>query len=38
MLKTHPAAFPDVLTTSSETARGVAELRAAIVRLMDEKK
>jgi GTP-binding protein len=37
-LKTHPAAFPDVLMTSSETGAGMPELRAAIVRLMDEKK
>ena len=37
-LKPHPAAFPDVLMTSSETGAGMPELRAAIVRLMDEKK
>src|SRR6201995_5256225 len=30
-LATRPAAFPDVLATSSETASGIAELRAAIV-------
>jgi GTP-binding protein len=38
VLKSHPAAFPDVLMTSSETGAGLGELRAAIVRLMDEKK
>lgn len=37
-LKSHPAAFPDVLMTSSESGAGMPELRAAIVRLMDEKK
>ena len=38
VLKPHSAAFPDVLTTSSESGDGLPELRAAIVRLMDEKK
>jgi GTP-binding protein len=32
-----PAAFPDVLATSSETGAGLPELRAAIARLMKEK-
>ncbi len=36
-LSTHPAAFPDVLATSSETAAGIAELRAAMVRLLGER-
>jgi GTP-binding protein len=36
-LSTHPAAFPDVLATSSETATGIPELRAAIVRLLGER-
>jgi len=36
-LATHPAAFPDVLATSSETGAGMAELRAAIVRLLGER-
>ena len=36
-LSKHPAAFPDVLATSSETATGIPELRAAIVRLLGER-
>jgi GTP-binding protein len=36
-LSTHPAAFPEVLATSSETATGIPELRAAIVRLLGER-
>ena len=36
-LATHPAAFPDVLATSSETGAGMAELRAAMVRLLKER-
>ena len=36
-LSKHPAAFPDVLVTSSETATGIPELRAAIVRLLGER-
>src|SRR5277367_4007613 len=36
-LSKHPAAFPDVLATSSETAAGIAELRAAMVRLLGER-
>ena len=32
-----PAAFPDVLATSSETGAGVADLRAAIARLLRER-
>jgi GTP-binding protein len=35
-LSKHPAAFPDVLTTSSQTGAGIAELRAAIARLLGE--
>jgi GTP-binding protein len=35
-LAKHPAAFPDVLATSSQTAAGIAELRAAMVRLLGE--
>ena len=30
----HPAAFPEVLTTSSETGDGLANLRATITRLL----
>jgi GTP-binding protein len=36
-LAKHPAAFPDVLATSSETSAGIAELRAAMVRLLGER-
>jgi GTP-binding protein len=36
-LSTHPAAFPDVLATSSETSTGIPELRAAMVRLLGER-
>ena len=36
-LKKHPAAFPDVLATSSRTGDGMPELRAAIVRLCAER-
>lgn len=35
-LQNHPAAFPEILVTSSETGRGVPELRAAIARLLAE--
>ncbi|MCX7312730.1 MAG: ribosome biogenesis GTP-binding protein YihA/YsxC [Alphaproteobacteria bacterium] len=37
MLKKRPAAFPSVLTTSSRSGNGVAELRAAIARLKAER-
>jgi GTP-binding protein len=36
-LSKHPAAFPDVLATSSQTAAGIPELRAAMVRLLGER-
>jgi GTP-binding protein len=36
-LAKHPAAFPDVLVTSSRTGAGMPELRAAIVRLLAER-
>jgi GTP-binding protein len=36
-LAKHPAAFPHVLATSSQTAAGIAELRAAMVRLLRER-
>src|ERR1700728_2794794 len=36
-LSTHPAAFPDVIATSSETAAGIPQLRAAVVRLLGER-
>jgi len=37
-LATHPAAFPEVIATSSETSAGIPELRAAMVRLLDERR
>ncbi|MDR3466659.1 MAG: ribosome biogenesis GTP-binding protein YihA/YsxC [Xanthobacteraceae bacterium] len=37
-LATHPAAFPEILTTSSRTGDGMAELRAAIMRLLKERR
>ncbi|HET7887160.1 MAG TPA: ribosome biogenesis GTP-binding protein YihA/YsxC [Bradyrhizobium sp.] len=37
-LATHPAAFPDVIATSSQTSAGIAELRAAMVRLLEERR
>jgi GTP-binding protein len=36
-LAKHPAAFPDVLATSSRSGNGMPELRAAIVRLIEER-
>jgi GTP-binding protein len=36
LLARHPAAFPDVLATSSRTGAGVPDLRAAIARLIAE--
>jgi GTP-binding protein len=36
-LAKHPAAFPQVLATSSRSGLGIAELRAAIVRLLEER-
>src|SRR5438309_8069495 len=36
-LAKHPAAFPEVLVTSSRTGAGMAELRAAMVRLLRER-
>ena len=37
-LSKHPAAFPEVLVTSSRTGAGMAELRAAMVRLLEERR
>jgi GTP-binding protein len=37
-LAKHPAAYPVVLTTSSRNGAGMAELRAALVRLLDERR
>jgi GTP-binding protein len=36
-LTKHPAAFPDVLATSSRTGAGMPELRAAMARLLRER-
>jgi GTP-binding protein len=36
-LSTHPAAYPQVIATSSETGAGVPELRGAMVRLLSER-
>ena len=36
-LAKHPAAFPDVLLTSSRSGNGMPELRAAMVRLIEER-
>ena len=36
-LAKHPAAYPEVLLTSSRTGAGIAELRAAIARLLKER-
>jgi GTP-binding protein len=37
-LAKHPAAFPDVMATSSRTGEGMPELRAAMVRLLEERR
>ena len=37
-LSTHPAAFPEVIATSSRTGDGLPELRAAMVRLLSERR
>jgi GTP-binding protein len=37
-LATHPAAFPELVVTSSRTGTGVPQLRAAMVRLLEERK
>jgi GTP-binding protein len=36
-LSKHPAAFPEVLVTSSRTGAGMPELRAAMIRLLRER-
>jgi GTP-binding protein len=36
-LKPHPAAFPGLIPTSARTGEGMAELRATIARLLDER-
>ena len=37
-LAKHPAAFPEILVTSSRTGDGMPELRAAMVRLIEERR
>jgi GTP-binding protein len=37
-LARHPAAFPQILVTSSRSGAGIAELRAAMVRLLSERR
>jgi GTP-binding protein len=37
-LATHPAAFPEVLATSSQTGAGMPDLRAAMMRLLGERR
>jgi GTP-binding protein len=37
-LAAHPAAYPEVLVTSARTGTGVPELRAAIARLVQERR
>ena len=37
-LAKHAAAFPEVLATSSRAGTGMPELRAAMVRLLEERK
>ena len=37
-LATHPAAFPEVLATSAQTGAGMSQLRAAMVRLLGERR
>ncbi len=36
-IKTHPAAHPDIIVTSSETGDGLPELRAAMMQLLSER-
>src|SRR3977135_1587424 len=37
-LAKHPAAFPELLVTSSRTGAGMPELRAAMIRLLEERR
>jgi GTP-binding protein len=37
VLAKHPAAFPEILATSSRSGAGMPELRAAMVRLLEER-
>jgi GTP-binding protein len=36
-LKTHPAAFPEVLSTSSDTGLGLEALRSYITQVVEER-
>jgi GTP-binding protein len=38
VLARHPAAYPEVLATSSRSTAGIAELRAAMARLLEQQK
>src|SRR3954471_13305401 len=38
VLAKHPAAFPELLATSSRTGAGMPELRAAMIRLLEERR
>jgi len=38
VLSRHPAAFPEVIATSSQTGAGMPELRAAMARLLEERR
>lgn len=35
VLRKHPAAYPDIITTSAHSGTGIAELRAAVLTLLD---
>ena len=37
-LSKHPAAFPEIMATSSQTGAGLPELRGAMVRLLEERR
>jgi len=37
-LAKHPAAYPDILATSSQSGAGIAELRASVARLLAERR
>ena len=37
-LARHPAAYPDILATSSQSGAGIAELRASVARLLAERR
>jgi GTP-binding protein len=37
-LSKHPAAFPEIIATSSQTGAGLPELRGAMMRLLEERR